>query len=235
MTTVAIMQPTYLPWLGYFDMIDQADCFVFLDSVQFNRRSWQQRNRIKGPQGEIMLTVPVISKRKREQKICEVEIDKSRDVFTKHLKTISHNYRKAPYFLKYYEGLSKTLSKSHTLLCDLNIETIIWFMEQFDVQSRIVRSSSLNVFGKKADLLCQICQVVGGRTYLAAKGSQEYIEQNNPFKENGIKLVYHNYQHPEYDQLFGPFVPYLSALDLLLNEGPASLEIIRSGRTAQEE
>jgi len=227
---VAIMQPTYLPWLGYFDLIDRSDCFVFLDSVQFNKRSWQQRNRIKGPQGEIMLTVPVISKGKREQKLCEVEIDKSRNVLEKHLKTIFHYYKKATCFSKYYDGLSEILSKSHTLLCDLNIEIIQWFMAQLGTQSIIVKSSSLNLSGKKAELLCQICQAVGGRTYLAAKGSQEYIERNNPFGENGIKLIYHDFQHPEYNQLFDLFMPYLSVLDLLFNEGPSSLDIIRSGR-----
>src|SRR3990167_8474438 len=87
--TIAIMQPTYLPWMGYFDLMDQCDVFVLLDSVQFERRSWQQRNRIKTPQGELWLTVPVLSKGRREQKICQVEIDRSRDFQQKHIRTIA--------------------------------------------------------------------------------------------------------------------------------------------------
>ena len=230
MTTVAIMQPTYLPWLGYFDLIDQSDCFVFLDSVQFNKRSWQQRNRIKGPDGQITLTVPVLSKGKREQLICEAKIDDTTNFFQKHLKTIHQNYGKAPYFSTYYQSFSEILSGSHKLLCELNIEIIHWFMGQLGIQSKTIRSSSFNVSGKKAELLCDICQRIGGSVYLSAQGSKEYIDQNNPFGEKGIKLIYHDFQHPEYNQLFGSFIPYLSVLDLLFNEGPSSLDIIRSGR-----
>jgi hypothetical protein len=229
-TTVAIMQPTYLPWIGYFDLMDQADCFVFLDSVQFNRRSWQQRNRIKGPDGEIMLTVPVLSKGKRHQLICDVEIDSMTNFSQKHLKAIYHNYKKASFFSAYYQGFSEILGKPHKLLCDLNIEITHWFMEQLGIQCETVRSSSLNVSGAKAKLLYNICQQIGGSVYLSAEGSKEYIEQNNPFQEGEIGLIYHDFQHPEYNQLFGSFIPYLSVLDLLLNEGTFSLNIIRSGR-----
>jgi hypothetical protein len=225
------MQPTYLPWIGYFDLIDQSDCFVFLDSVQFNKRSWQQRNRIKGPDGEVMLTVPVLSKGKREQLICEVMIDGTTNFFKKHIGTIYHNYKKARYFSTYYPSFSEILSSSHKLLCDLNIEIIYWLMVQLGIQSKTIRSSSLNVSGKKAELLCNICQKIGCSIYLSAEGSKEYIEQSNPnpFEEKAIKVIYHDFQHPEYNQLFEPFIFHLSVLDLLFNEGPASLGIIRSG------
>jgi hypothetical protein len=179
-----------------------------------------------------MLTVPVLSKGKREQLICEVMIDGTANFFQKHLKTIYHNYKKAPFFSAYYQSFSEVLGKPHKLLCDLNIEIIHWFMEQLGVQCETIRSSSLNVSGKKAELLCNICQKIGCSVYLSAEGSKEYIEQSNPnpFGEKAIKVIYHDFQHPEYSQLFGSFIPYLSVLDLLLNEGTSSLNIIRSGR-----
>jgi len=100
------MQPTFLPWVGYFDLIDQADEFIFLDSVQFEKQSWQQRNRILGHSGLEWITVPVFSKGRLHQKICDVEI-KTADFPTKQLRMISHHYAKAPYFNAYWEDLKE--------------------------------------------------------------------------------------------------------------------------------
>ena len=226
---VAIMQPTYLPWIGYFDMIDQSDCFVFLDSVQFNKRSWQQRNRIKGHDGVLWLTVPVLSKGRRDQRIDEVVIDQTQAFQEKHIKTITYSYSKAPFFAQYIDELSAILHKSHQFLADLNIELIRWLCAQLGIETEMVRSSSLNVEGKQVELLVNICKALGTDRYLSAAGSKAYIEENNLFVPNGIDLVYHEYRHPEYRQLHGAFVPYLSVLDLLFNEGPSSLSIIRAG------
>jgi hypothetical protein len=229
--TVAIMQPTYLPWSGYFDMIDQVDRFVFLDSVQFNKRSWQQRNRIKGADGVLWLTVPVLTTGRRHQKIVEAEIVPTQHFRDEHIKTITHSYSRAPFFEKYIDGLSAILRKEHALLADLNIELIRWLCTRLEIETEMVRSSSLNADGEKVKLLINICQVLGTTRYLSAAGSREYIEENDLFQSNDIELVYHNYQHPEYEQLYGEFVPHLSVIDLLFNEGPSSLSIIRRGRT----
>ena len=227
------MQPTYMPWLGYLSLVDRADCFVFLDSVQFNKRSWQQRNSIKGRNGTTLMTVPVVSKGKRYQQIYEVEIDRPRKILDKHAKTIYHNYKKAPYFLAYYQELAEILRKPNRLLCDLNIQIILWFMKKIGITTSTVRSSALNTSSKKTELLCEVCNSVDASIYLSAMGSKKYIQKNNLFKKYNIKLMYNNFQHPRYRQLFGPFTPYLSTLDLLFNEGPASLEIIRSGNIFQ--
>jgi len=231
MRTVAIMQPTYLPWIGYFDLIDQSDCFVFLDSVQFNKRSWQQRNRIKGPEGILWLTVSVLSKGRRDQPILDVVIDHTANFQEKHIKMITHLYSKAPFFGKYVDELSLILSRSHQFLVDLNIELIRWLCTQIGIGTQMVTSSSIDVEGKNVELLVEICKALEADRYLSAEGSRTYIEENNLFGPSGIDLAYHAYRHPEYRQLHGAFVPYLSALDLLFNEGSSSLSVIRAGRT----
>ncbi|MFA5974932.1 MAG: WbqC family protein [Elusimicrobiota bacterium] len=226
------MQPTYLPWIGYFDMIDRVDTFVFLDSVQFASRSWQQRNRVKGPQGECWLVVPVLSKGRRDQTIEQVEIDTTQAIAEKHLKAISLYYRKTPHFAAYFEDLSALYRKNHRRLADLNIELILWLCTRFGIQTPTLRSSTLPVEGKKTELLVSICKSLKAEHYLSAEGSRQYIEENNLFKTHGIGLSYHSYNHPPYRQLYGAFLPYMGALDLLFNEGPASLAVIQSGRTA---
>ena len=230
MKTVAIMQPTYLPWIGYFDMIDQSACFVFLDSVRFNKRSWQQRNRVKGLNGILWLTVPVFTKGRRYQLIREVVIDQTQNFQEKHIKTITHLYSRAPFFAQYIHELSAILRKSHRFLADLNIELICWLCARLGVETELTRSSSLNVEGKNVELLVNICKALNADRYLSAAGSGEYIEENNLFGPNSIDLAYHAYRHPEYRQLHDAFVPYLSVVDLLFNEGPSSLSIIREGR-----
>lgn len=229
--TVAIMQPTYLPWLGYFDLMDQCDTVVLLDSVQFDRRSWQQRNRVKTPQGELWLTVPVLSKGRRENRICEVEIDRSRRFEERHIRTLEHFYARARFYHEYIDELTAILRKGHVYLADLAIELICWLRKRLGIDGELVRSSTLGVEGRKVGLLVSVCQRVGAARYISPPGAKTYIEADNLFPENGIELRYHSYQHPEYRQLCDGFIPQLSVVDLLLNEGDSSLAIIRSGRS----
>lgn len=228
------MQPTYLPWIGYFDLMDQCDIFVLLDSVQFDKRSWQQRNRIKSPHGELLLTVPVFSKGRRTQKICEVEVDQTTNFPEKHIKAIQHCYGKATFLERYMDDLAAILRKRHRYLAELTIELICWLREAMGIEGELIRSSALGTQGKKVELLVAICKSVGAERYISPLGSKAYIEENDLFAENGIELCYHEYHHPHYGQLFGDFVPHLSVLDLLLNEGERSLSIIRSGRVSDD-
>ena len=230
MRTVAIMQPTYLPWLGYFDLMDQCDLFVLLDTVQFERRSWQQRNRIKTAQGEGWLTVPVFSKGKRAQAIREVRIDRSTDFHAQHLETIRHAYRKAPFFDPPYHELANLLRTPQVHLAELTIEVIGWFKQRLGITTELIRSSALEAEGKRIDLLVAICQAVGATRYLSPAGAHVYLEGSSSFEQAGIERCYHSYTHPQYRQLFDGFLPYLSALDVVFNEGESSLSIIRSGR-----
>ena len=224
------MQPTYLPWIGYFDLIDRVDLFVFLDTVQFSKQSWHQRNRVKGHQGPMWQSVPILSKGRFGQAILDVEIDQTKGFSQKQIKTISQYYGNAPYFSDYVAGLSEVIERSHSRLVDLNIEIIDWFCRELGIETEKILNSALDSGGRKVELVIDICKTLGADRYISPEGSRTYIEEDNQFKANGIELEYHGFHHPDYRQLHGEFVSHLSALDLLLNEGPASLEIIRSGR-----
>ncbi len=232
--TVAVMQPTYLPWMGYFDLIDQADIFVLYDDVDFSKQSWQQRNRIKTSSGVQWLTVPVLSKGKSGQRICDVEINPRSNDLVKHVKTIQQAYSKAAFQKTYMDELSALLSGTYVFLAELNIVLIQWFCDKLGIKTPLMRSSELNLEGARVERLIHLCRAVHGTRYLSTPGSKVYIDENNLFEPNRIDLVYHRFTHPVYRQLHGEFVPYLSVLDLLLNEGELSLAIIRSGRNASE-
>lgn len=229
---VAIAQPTYLPWMGYFDLMDQVDCFVILDSVQFEKQSWQQRNRIKTPSGLQWLTVPVVFRGLLGQRIQDVEI-RSTDFASKHLRAIELNYRRSPHFDVYFPQLVELLSASRNQqgLVDLNLRLIEWFCRLLGLQTRMIRSSTMKEEGRRCELLVNLCGHLKGQFYLSALGSAGYLlKELNRFFEAGIQVGFQNYQHPSYQQLFPPFCPYASVLDLLFNEGGRSMEIIRAGR-----
>lgn len=229
--TIAIMQPTYLPWVGYLDLMDQAETFVLLDSVQFDRRSWQQRNRIKTASGELMLTVPVLSKGLRTQKVRDVRVVPGSGFAANHRDSIRAAYARAPHLEDHWDALAAVYAEKHELLFDLNMAFIRLFKRLFGLRCKLVRSSELSARGKKVDLLVALCKELGAGRYLSPWGSKPYIDENNIFAEHGIELVYHSYRHPVYRQAHGPFLTHMSCVDLLLNEGAErGAELLRSGR-----
>ena len=223
------MQPSYLPWVGYFALMDQVDIFVFLDSVQFDRRSWQQRNRIKILSGMQMLTVPVFKKGFRDQCIADVRIDRTTDFAKKHIRTISMAYTKAPFFKQYEEDIFNVISERFEKLADLTTSLILKIQDILGIECRCVNSKDLNEKGSKAELLANICERLDGKTYISPVGSKVYLEQSDSFKRGGIEVKYNNFKNPVYNQLGGEFIPYMSVIDLIFNEGPKSIEIIRKG------
>lgn len=230
--TIAIAQPTYLPWLGYFDLLDQVDKFVLLDTVQFSKQSWQQRNRIKTPTGLQWLTVPVLFRGRLGQRIVDVEI-REREFWRDHLRAIELNYRRSPFFESYYPALSELLQSvpSEPRLAELTIALLRWLSEVLGIKTPIVRSSELTVEGKRTQLLAEICGLSGATTYVSPLGSADYLLHELPIlTERGVNVVFQHYDHPLYQQLFPPFLAHASVLDLLFNEGENSLAIIRSGR-----
>ena len=229
MTRVAIMQPTYLPWMGYFSLIDKVDVFIFLDSVQFAKRSWQQRNKIKTASAPIWLTVPILSKGKSSQLISEVEIDRSRKFPEKHISSIEYNYHMAPFFSRYSPELFSILQKKHRYLVDLTIELIEWICCEIGVTTPVRRSSMMENTGTKADLLAMLCKQVNATEYMSPPGSRDYLDESNAFQNRGIAVTYHDYIHPEYCQLYGDFIPYMSVIDLLFNLGAESRNVLKSG------
>ncbi len=228
-----IMQPTYLPWIGYFDLMDRADVFVVLDTVQFEKQSWQQRNRIKTGEGRAQwMTVPVIQN--LGQSIHSVKISEREPWERKHWATIEQNYRRSSYWMSYRDGLATIYSRPWERLVDLNLAIIRYLVDGFGIQSEIVRSSEMPVSGTRVGLLINICHYVNADVYLSPPGSACYIEEDNRFAEEGITLEYQKYDHPVYRQLYGDFISHMSAIDLLFNEGHGSLEIIRSGRVSDD-
>jgi hypothetical protein len=229
MTTVAIHQPQYLPWLPYCDKADSCDIFVYLDNVQFMRRGVQNRNQIKTPRGPAWLTVPVSAP--REEKIQHVRI--AGTAWQKdHILTIEHNYARAAAYERFNNGLKPlVLAHSWDYLADLNIAVTDWMFAQLGITCQCLRASELKVSGVKDDLLLAICKAVGATVYLSGQGAKAYQDEAR-FRQHGIELRYQHYQNQPYRQCFPEigFVPDLSALDLILNMGDAARAIMLAGR-----
>lgn len=226
-----IHQPTYLPWIGFFDLLDQAGTYVVLDKVPFSRRSWQQRNRIKTRAGLDWLTVPV-QKSPRDAAIAEIGLA-GPEFARNHLETLRHNYHGAPYFTEVFPLLEQCLRRGAESgsLSRLNLECIAAVAAYLGIAPRLLLSSELPVAGHRSHLLAAILATVGHDRYLSAKGSLDYLREDAAvFRDQGVAVFLHEFTHPEYRQACPPFAPYASVVDLLFNEGPASLAVIRSGR-----
>jgi hypothetical protein len=229
MISVAIMQPTYLPWIGYFGLIDHVDEFIFLDTVQFSKRSWQQRNQIKTSAGATWLSVPVHSKGVRDQTVKNVSIVYDGSYPSKHIRAIEIAYSKTPYFSQYANELFAILTRTYSQLAELTIDLIDWFCDILGISTPLKRSSELDVQGSKADLLADICRVFDADLYISPPGSKDYMDESDAFEKLGISVSYFNFIHPEYYQIGSDYLPYMSVIDLLFNMGSKSLEVIRSG------
>lgn len=231
---IAILQPTYLPWLGWFDIADQVDSLVILDDVAFSKQSWQQRNRLRTPQGLEYVTVPARTAGRMGQPILEVEIADAR--FASRLeRTVSGNYGRAPYYDAIFPSFCTALRTATETgnLSKLNTGLIDWFCDELGITTRRFNSSELDVNGKRGDYVAALCETLEADDYLSPAGAEAYLlEDRVAFDNRGIKVWLQEYRHPEYRQVFKPFIPYASTLDLLFNEGPHAMEIIRSGRLA---
>lgn len=222
MSTCVILQPSYLPWRGYFDLVHEADVFVFYDDVQYDKHGWRNRNRIKTSSGTQWLTVPVLSKGNVSAGVTikDVGIAWTQDWAKKHLSTIRQAYARAPFFkdvLPLVEGL---FSKRHERLVDLTVETTIALAEALGItRTRFVRSSELGIEGGKTERLVRLCRHLGADRYLSGPSARDYIEASL-FADAGIALDYKAYDYPEYEQLHPPYDPQVSILDLLFMKGP---------------
>jgi len=229
----AIMQPTYLPWIGYFAMIDQVDCFVFLDDVQLTKRSWQVRNRIKEKDGkELMLSIPIISNGRDNTRICDAKfVDEKWK--KKHLLSIKQCYKKTKYYNEIIELIDRVYKIEYSFLGEFTSDFIKNICDYLDIKTKFYKSSEFDdITGVKDEYLVNLCKYLNIDTYLSAKGSSVYIEKEKKggcFTEAKIKLEYQNYSHPIYNQLGSEFMPYMGIVDILFNEGKRTLEIIRSG------
>jgi hypothetical protein len=223
------MQPTFFPWLGYFDLISKSNFFVFYDDVQFVKQSWQTRNRIKTANGVIFINIPVI-KNKLNSKINQIEIDNRKPWGKKIKKTLFYTYQKSLYFEEVYPFFEELLDKQYKKLYEFNSNVIVEICKKIGIETNFYFSSNLssnkNIKDKR---LVDICKELDCNQYLSTIGSSFYIESDSPggeFIKNQIELFYHNYLPVEYSQNFDKFEPYMSIIDLLFNEGFKKSNII---------
>jgi hypothetical protein len=229
---VAIHQPHYLPWLGYFAKWASADLFVFLDTVQYEKNGWQNRNRIKTPDGPRWLTVPV--KARLGMTVSVVPIDTSQPWRARHLRSIENAYAKAPRWSRYRDALGSFYAREWERLAPLAVDSARWLADALGVSTPARLASELAVSdGPRPDAtarLVAVCRAVGADTYLAGRDGARYLDAEQ-FAAAGIAVLTQRYEHPVYGQSGGEFAPFLSALDLLLMQGDEALGILREGNT----
>lgn len=223
--TVVVLQPGYLPWLGFFDQMQRSDIFVYYDDVQFDKHGWRNRNRIKSPNGPHWLTVPVCHRGKDKPRICDVEIDNRQPWARKHLGTIRQFYASSPYLADFLPDLEALLSRQWDLLVDLDLAVIEQICVWLGLKPNTVRASEISVHGAQSDRLLNICQRYGACRYLSGDAAKDYLDVDQ-FRASGIDVEWHDYRHPTYTQLHGTFTPHLSVLDLLLNCGEGSADVL---------
>lgn len=230
---VAISQPTFLPWLGYFSILDAVDDFVFLDDVAFTHRSWQQRNRVRGPQGLQWIIIPVKTANRRDQLIQDAEIDTEFGFPEKQLNSLRHLYGKSSNWSTVGEIVAKAMTDatSHKSLSKMNCELVTSISRCLGIQTRFHLASELKSEAGRSEKLASIVEGFGARTYLSTPGSADYLlEEKESFDRRGIKVEIHQYEHPVYTQRFEPFISHASIVDLIFSPTTDPLALIRSGR-----
>ncbi|TBR16883.1 hypothetical protein EPO66_03795 [bacterium] len=229
---LSVHQPQYIPWLGYFHKIAKSDLFVFLDNVQYKEREFQNRNKIRTPRGWMWLTVPVISKGLGRQNIREVAIDNEIDWQEKHLKSLKTCYAHAEFFKEHSIFFQGLYNRKWDKLIDLNIAIIEYILKYLQIDTPVYFETKLNIASIHTERIIDICKTLNAGTYLSGIGGKDYLEEGK-FSEARLKLAYQDFKHPEYRQQFikgkGDFIPYMSILDLIFNEGPGSREILVGG------
>lgn len=226
---IGISQPTFLPWHGYFALIDYVDIFVFLDTVQFVKRSWIQRNKIKNGDKEQWITIPIKTKHRRYQTIKDTKIDFTHLNKKKIINTIFNNYNKTSHFEKYFHMLEEIILNADENLTNLNLSLITKISEALNIRTKFVKSSDISNCDKlkNVELLRQICINMSASEYISTIGSKDYMGEKSFFEDTDIKIKFYDYKTSKYNQIGKNFLPYLSIIDLLFNEGINSTKILK--------
>lgn len=218
---VVILQPSYIPWRGYFDQIRRADLFIFYDDVQYDKHGWRNRNQIKTHQGKQWLTIPVHSKGATQGALVkDIRIDWSKPWAKSHLKALTTSYSKAPCFKEYLPLLNDLYQRSDEFLADFTVESSILLARTLGFNStEFIRSSKLtDIKGRKTDRVINVLKQVGATHYICGPSASSYMEPEK-FDAAGITFEYINYNYPEYSQMYPPYDPYVSILDLIFMTG----------------
>ena len=226
--TVVIVQSNYIPWRGYFDLINFADEVILYDDVQYTIRDWRNRNIIKTPTGPLWLTIPVKVKGQYYQKIKDTKIS-DRTWNQRHWASITHNYAKARYFHQYREFFEHLYCReSEESLSEINCRFLAAICRALGVNTKVSRSMDYELIGDKTERLVHLCKQAGATRYLSGPAAKVYLNED-AFARDGIAVTYMNYSgYREYAQLFPPFQPKVSIIDLILNEGPHATEYMKS-------
>lgn len=227
MILICIRQPGYLPYIGFFKKIQSSDIFVYLDDTKYVSHGWDNRNKIKTDTGSMWLTVPI--NRNSTEKLMDVLIENNRDWKKKHLRGIQINYQKSPYFETYWDSIKNIYNKNWKKLIDLNLSLIEYFNSELNITTKSLRSSELNMDSIGSERLLQICKDLNADTYLSGSSGHDYLDEKI-FQGRGIKVIYESFQHPTYRQRGSDFIPNMSIIDLLFNEGENSKKIISESK-----
>ncbi len=226
---VSANQPYFFPYPGFFYKAHRSDVFVILDNVQFPRgTTWTTRNRFKNHQGSLWMTLPVKKKGLGLQKINAVRICHDGRWGKKHLESLRNAYAKAPYFKDHLNFLEELFSTKFEKLIDLNLKIIGYLMRHLQIEAKITLSSELEIKAKGDNLLIEICRRLGASQFLVQSAARKHFDIDR-FKKAGIRLTDVKLPSPVYPQLWGSFIPNLSALDLVLNCGSKAHDIIIAG------
>lgn len=217
---IAILQSNYIPWKGYFDMIDSVDEFIFYDIVQYTTRDWRSRNKIKTPQGLIWLTIPVTINNHYSVPINKVAIS-NQSWIDKHWKSIYYSYIKSSFFKNYEEYFYNLFEscKNETLLCNINYKFIMAINKLLNINTKISYAENYNIIDGKTERLISLCKQASADEYVSGPAAKSYIDEKL-FKDAGIKLTWFDYEgYKEYPQLYGNFEHNVSIIDVIFNTG----------------
>jgi len=227
---VSAYQPYFAPFPGFFSKALRSDILVLMDSVQFPQgTTWLTRNRFKNDQGTLWMTVPVWKKGLGLQSINEVKICHDGRWKTKHLASLMTAYAKAPFLEEHLVFLEEIFSEKFEKLIDLNLKIIEYLMEHLRIPAKVQLLSGLGIEAKEPQLSVEICKKLGASHFLAQSSAKKYLDKP-AFQKNGVELVFFNPRPPIYPQLWGPFIPNLSAFDLVFNCGPKAHTILNRSR-----
>jgi len=225
---VSISQPAYLPWLGYFDRIQKSDVHVVLDDVMLERSSktrFTNRNRIKTDQGSSWLSVPVLKSGFGQPLINEVMVEIESRWSNKHFRTLVGNYSKSAYFNDHRSWFEDCYQQKWKLILPLLDYSTDYLLKVLGISIPMLKSSEMKAEGQKSDYILNLCKEAEATIYLSGPYGRDYLELDK-FESAGIEVRFHKYNYPRYTQLYGEFLPYMSIVDLLFNEGPRSLDIL---------
>jgi hypothetical protein len=223
---IAILQSNYIPWKGYFDIINSVDEFILFDDAQYTKNDWRNRNKIKAKNGLIWLTIPI--RQSFGQKIRDARVTNQK-WRKKHWRSISESFTRSPYFNEYRQNFEELyLSSNESFLSKINYLFITTICDILKINTKLSWSAEYKILPDKNDRLISLCKQASASSYLSGPSAKNYIDEKI-FDEEGIRLTFMDYSnYPEYHQLHPPFTHFISIIDLIFNEGPNAPDFMKS-------